>query len=90
MINFGTLIHLCGCLIMHIWFYMCSHVIMCFGIVFAHIHKNVPYWLYVFHTYMSFGSHKNYFFKPINSCVLRKIENNAFWIDTNKYCIDTC
>ena len=54
MINSGTLIHLCGCLIMHIWFNMCSHVIMCFGIVFAHIHKYVPCWLYVFHTYMLF------------------------------------
>ena len=54
MINFGTLIHLCGCFIMHIWFNMCSHVIICFGIVFAHIHKYVPCWLYVFHTYMLF------------------------------------
>ena len=90
MIDFGTLIQLCGCFIMHIWFNMCSHVIMCFGILFAHIHKNVPYLLYVFHTYMLFGSHKNYFLKLICSCILRKLENTAFWIDTNKHCMDTC
>ena len=35
MIDFGTLIQLCGCFIMHIWFNMCSHVIMCFGIAFC-------------------------------------------------------
>ena len=28
--------------------------------------------------------------KLISSCVWRKIENYAFWIDTNKFCMDTC
>jgi hypothetical protein len=57
---------------MHIWFNLCSHVIMCFGIVFAHIHKYVPCWLYVLSCYV-------YAFVAL-LCLFRPIFGYVTWL----------